>query len=69
MGVGFAEWTSSFGVEALALEVLVANGTLETLRMIVAVQCFDPTISGFDRKSTSDALGREQLIPVFFAIR
>lgn len=36
--------------------------------MIVVVQGLDPSVTGFNGESASEALGGEQLVPICFAI-
>lgn len=64
-----AEGSSSFGKETLPLQVFLANRALEALGVVVVVQCLNPAVSGLDRKSTAYALGGEELVPVFLAVR
>jgi len=66
--MGFAVGSATFRIERLAFEIFVTHGTLETLRVVVIVEGFDPSITGFDRKTTSDTLGGEQFVPVFFTV-
>ena len=36
----------------------------EALAVVVVVHCFDPTIARLDGVAASEALGREQFVPV-----
>jgi len=38
------------------------------LAVVVVVHCFDPTIARLDGVAASEALGREQFVPVRFAV-
>lgn len=64
-----AEWSSAFREEALSLEVLLAAGAVEALTVVVVVQGLHPLVAGFDGESAGEALGREQFVPVGFAVR
>lgn len=63
-----AEWSASFREEALSLEVLLAAGAVEALTVVVVVQGLHPLVAGFDGESAGEALGREQFVPVGFAV-
>lgn len=63
-----AEWSASFREEALSLEVLLATSAVEALTVVVVVQGLHPLVTGFDGESAGEALGREQLVPVSFAV-
>lgn len=64
-----AERTTAFREEALSLEVLLATGAIEALTVVVVVQGLHPLVAGLDGESAGKALGREQLVPVGFAVR
>ena len=66
--MGFAKRTSAFCKEALTLEIALANGALETIRVIVLIQRLYPSVASRDGESTSNALGGEEIIPVFLAV-
>ncbi len=68
-GMAFAIRSTALGVERLAFQVLLTNGTFKALRVIVIVKRLHPAISGLDREVTTDALRGEQLVPVLFAVR
>lgn len=63
-----AEWPTAFREETLSLEVLLAAGTVEALTVVVVVQGLHPLVAGFDGEPTGEALGREQFVPVGFAV-
>lgn len=66
--MAFTEWFPSFDKETLTLQILPAESAVKTLRVVVIVQSFHPSVSGFNWESTRDTLRGEQLIPVFFTI-
>jgi hypothetical protein len=68
LGVAFAEGLAGLDEEALAFEVLLAKSAVEALAVVVVVEGLDPAISGFDREPARNALRREQLVPVLFAV-
>lgn len=41
---------------------------VEALTVVVVVQGLHPLVTGFDGESAGEALGREQLVPVSFAV-
>lgn len=63
-----AEWPTAFREEALSLEVLLAAGTVEALTVVVVVQGLHPLVAGLDGEPAGEALGREQFVPVGFAV-
>lgn len=65
----FAEGTTAFRVEALALEILLAHRAIEALAVIIVIQGFHPTVASLDWESTREAFRGKQLVPVSFAIR
>lgn len=67
--VALAHWLAAFTQKALAFQILLANRAGEALAVVIVVHGFDPTVSSFNREATGVTLGREQLIPVSFAIR
>lgn len=44
-------------------------GAVEALTVVVVVQGLHPLVAGFDGESAGEALGREQFVPVGFAVR
>lgn len=64
----FAERTTAFRVEALALEILFAHRAVEALAVVVIIQGLHPTIASLDWKSTRETFRSEQLVPVSFAV-
>ena len=47
----------------------MTNGTSKTLRMVIGVKGFDPSVTSLNRESTGDTFGGEHLIPILFTIR
>merc|ERR1712115_275223 len=41
---------------------------VEALAVVVVVEGLDPPVAGLDGKAARDALGREQFVPVLFAV-
>jgi len=66
--VALAEGFARLYEEALSFEVLLAESAVEALAVVVVVEGLDPSIAGLDGKTARNALRREQLIPVFFAV-
>lgn len=66
--VVFAERTSTLREEALSFEVLFAAGAVEALAVVVVVQRLHPLVTGLYGESASEALGREQIVPVLLAV-
>jgi len=66
--VAFTEWFPSFDKETLTLQILPAESAVKTLRVVVVVQSFHPSVSSFYWESTGYTLGGKQLVPVFFTI-
>lgn len=60
--------SSIFTKEALTFQILLANGTAETLAVVIVVHSLHPTITSFDRKTTTEAFCCKQLIPIIFAV-
>merc|ERR1711934_812525 len=68
-GVAAAERLSRLDEELLALQVLFAQCAVEALAVVVVVEGLHPSVAGLDREAAGDALGREQLVPILFAVR
>lgn len=64
----FAERTTAFRVETLALQILLTHRAVETLAMVIIVQGLHPAISSFDWESTRETFRREQFVPISFAV-
>jgi len=67
-GVAAAERLSRLHEELLTLEVLFAQCAVEALAVVVVVEGLHPSVAGLDREAAGDALGREQLVPILFAV-
>jgi len=66
--VRLAEGFPSFGEETLTFEILVAFRAFEALAVVVIVECFDPSVTCFNREAASDAFRSEQVVPISFTI-
>jgi len=66
--VAAAEGLPRLDEKLLALQVLLAQRAVEALAVVVVVEGLDPPVAGLDGKAARDALGREQLVPVLFAV-
>lgn len=66
--VFLAKGSSALRVETLALEIRLADSTVEALRVPVLPQSLDPSVGGFDGEVAAVALGREELVPVLSAV-
>jgi len=67
-GVAAAERLPRLDEELLALQVLLAQRAVEALAVVVVVEGLDPPVARLDGKAARDALGREQLVPILFAV-
>lgn len=63
-----AKRSPALGEEALSLKIAVTNRTFETIGVIVLVQRLNPSITGGNWESTSNAFSGEEIIPIFFTI-
>jgi len=66
--VAFAERFASFHKKPLSFQVFLTQRAVETLRVIVVVQCLHPSVSCLYWEATVDTLGGEQFIPIFLAV-
>jgi len=66
--VAAAERLPRLDEKLLALQVLLAQRAVEALAVVVVVEGLDPPVAGLDGKAARDALGREQLVPILFAV-
>jgi len=64
----FAKDFATFCIEAFTLHIFSAESAVKTLRVVVVVQSFHPSVSSFYWESTGYTLGGKQLVPVFFTI-
>lgn len=69
LGVSFTEWFPALGEETLALKILVAFRALEALTVVIVIKSFDPTVTGLNWETTTNAFGCEKIIPICFTIR
>jgi len=67
--MGFTKYFSSFSIETFALHIFLAERAVEALWVVVVVECLHPPVTRLYGEPAGDALGREQLIPIFFAVR
>jgi len=67
--MAFTERFSSFHKETLALQILFAQRAVEALRMVVIIKSLNPAIPCLYWEATRDAFCREELVPIFFAVR
>jgi len=64
----FTKDFATFCIEAFTLHIFSAESAVKTLRVVVVVQSFHPSVSSFYWESTGYTLGGKQLVPVFFTI-
>jgi len=67
--VSLAKWFACLHKKTLTLQIFSAQRAVEALRVVVVVECLHPPVTRFDGEPAGDTLGREQLIPIFFAVR
>ena len=46
----------------------MAHGALEAIGVIVLIQRLHPAVSGGNGEATTNALGGEKIVPIFFAV-
>jgi len=68
-GVIFAKNPAPLGIETFTLHVVFAERAVEALRMVVIIKSLNPAIPCLYWEATRDAFCREQLVPIFFAVR
>jgi len=66
--MAFAEGFARLDEKALSFKVLLAQRTIEALRVVVVAQSLNPSVPCLDWKATGDALGGEQFVPIFLAV-
>jgi len=66
--MSFTKYFSSFSIETFALHIFLAERAVEALWVVVVVEGLHPTVTRLDGEPAGDALRREQLIPIFFAV-
>jgi len=66
--MAFAERLSRFYKEAEAFKIFLTQRAVKTLWVVVAVQSLHPAITSLNGKPASNALGREQLVPILLAV-
>lgn len=66
--MSLAERLSTFGEEALALQVLVAFRAFEALAVIVVVKSFNPSVTSLYGEAAANTLCRKQVVPVSLAV-
>lgn len=59
---------SSLGVEALSFKGIMTNCAFEAGRMVVVIQSFNPSVSGFDGETASETFAGEELVPVVLTV-
>jgi len=64
----FTENLATLGIEAFPLHVFFAKRAVEALGVVVVVEGLHPPVPGLDGEAAGNALGGEQLVPVFLAV-
>jgi len=59
---------SRFHKEAEAFKIFLTQRAVKTLGVVVAVERLHPPVPSFNGETASNALGGEQLVPIFLAV-
>jgi len=64
----FTKDFSTLGIKTFPLQIFFAERAVKTLGVVVAVERLHPPVPSFNGETTSNALGGEQLVPIFLAV-